>query len=142
MKISVIFLSIAVILEALMAPTVEAAPEPAKQTPTPTPASSDRPAVDIDRPRVDLWSGQNLQFKNPFPKYTSAWHIVMSPGFVGLDWLFATERREWLSVAVRDGDQFKKDGYNPSYTHIVSDYKPVVHKLPDGRWEIVFKDIK
>jgi hypothetical protein len=108
------------------APTVEAAPEPAKQTPAPTPAS----LFDISPPIFKV------------PKATNDWHVGLLPGLVGLEWIFADQRRAWLSVAVRDGDQFKKDGYNPSLTHIVSDYKPVVHKLPDGRWEIVFKDIK
>jgi hypothetical protein len=27
---------------------------------------------------------------------------------------------------------------NPCYTSLTSDYKPISHKLPDGRWEIVF----
>ena len=42
----------------------------------------------------------------------------------------------WLTV-VWHGVHIDKP-YHPNWTSIVSDYKPVVHKLPYGKWEITF----
>lgn len=57
--------------------------------------------------------------------------IVVS-GVVAGDWT------HWMTVEAHNGKEFAERGFDPCYTNVVTDYKPVVHKLPDGKWEIQF----
>lgn len=44
----------------------------------------------------------------------------------------------WLWVEAHNGYHWKEEGYNPSYTRLVSEYKPVVKQLKTGQWQIQF----
>jgi len=46
--------------------------------------------------------------------------------------------RYWLSIEAHNGAAFDDRGFEPSYTRIVSDYKPMFRKLASGQWEIMF----
>ena len=50
----------------------------------------------------------------------------------------AGERRYWMTVEAHNGYSFEVDGFHPSYTSVVVDYKPIVRKLPSGQFEIEF----
>jgi hypothetical protein len=50
----------------------------------------------------------------------------------------AGEPRHWMTIEAHNGDLFEIDGFHPSYTSIVADYKPIVRKLASGQWEIQF----
>lgn len=52
-------------------------------------------------------------------------------GKVAGDW------RSWLVIECHNGDEWRANGYDPSYTRIVMDYKPLFRKLPNGQWEIM-----
>jgi hypothetical protein len=45
---------------------------------------------------------------------------------------------EWLLIEAHNSYDWKKDGYHPSYTRLVSKYKPLGRKLKNGDWEIMF----
>ena len=51
-------------------------------------------------------------------------------------WLFYSEKRDWLKVYQFDGKDAKR-GYDPSYTYLVSDYKPLIKKI-GGKWQVTF----
>lgn len=40
-------------------------------------------------------------------------------------------------MAYSSDDDWAKDGYNPSFTYLESNYKPMVKKI-DGKWQIAF----
>jgi hypothetical protein len=52
--------------------------------------------------------------------------------------------RTWLTVTCHVPNKdplkwyFDDLRFNPCYTNIICDYKPIVKKLPNGDWEIVF----
>jgi len=50
----------------------------------------------------------------------------------------AGEKRDWLRIEAHNGREFGERGFDPSYTRAVCDYKPIVRKLADGRFEIQF----
>ncbi len=50
----------------------------------------------------------------------------------------AGEIKQWLAIEAHNGPDWSSDGYDPNYTRIVCDYKPIVRKLPGGFWEIQF----
>jgi hypothetical protein len=50
----------------------------------------------------------------------------------------ADELRGWLVIEAHNGHEWAKRGFDPSYTRLVSDYKPMARKLPNGQWEIAF----
>jgi hypothetical protein len=50
----------------------------------------------------------------------------------------AGDLKSWLVINTYNGDQWKQNGYDPSYTRILSDYTPLFRKLPSGQWEICF----
>ena len=57
---------------------------------------------------------------------------IVVKGKVAGDW------RTWLKIEAHNGKYWLRDGYDPSYTRVVSDYKPLFRKLPTGEWEIMF----
>jgi hypothetical protein len=65
-------------------------------------------------------------------------HVYRIPKKAALEWHLADEWRVWLEAVAYSSDaDRKKDGYNPSFTYHVSDYKPMVKKI-DGKWQIKF----
>lgn len=47
----------------------------------------------------------------------------------------------WLEIKranTHQGNPAGKGGFDPSYTYLLSDFKPTVKKLKSGRWEIQF----
>lgn len=44
----------------------------------------------------------------------------------------------WMTLEAHNGAQWIDDGFNPSYTRLICDYKPMFRKLPTGQWEIMF----
>ncbi len=65
-------------------------------------------------------------------------HALFMPGKVAVEWHFVDEHRVWLSVNSFAKGDWVKDGYNPSFTYVLSQYKPMVKKLPDGQYQITF----
>lgn len=65
-------------------------------------------------------------------------HTLITDGKVAVQWHFYDEYRVWLSVNSYSGGDWKKDGYNPSFTYIRCQYKPIIKKMPDGQWQITF----
>ena len=53
-------------------------------------------------------------------------------------WKFYGERRAWLKAFRYDGKE-AKNGYDPSFTYLVSDYIPQVKKIA-GKYQITFTD--
>ena len=51
-------------------------------------------------------------------------------------WKFYGERRAWLKAYRYDGKD-AKNGYDPSFTFLVSDYVPVTKKV-NGKYQISF----
>jgi len=57
---------------------------------------------------------------------------------VGFSWLFHDEVRVWLEVKGYNSDaDYKREGFHPSFTYIVSKYKPIVKKIGD-KYQITF----
>jgi hypothetical protein len=50
----------------------------------------------------------------------------------------ARELRTWLVIEAHNAHEWAENGFDPSYTRIVSDYKPMMRKLPSGAWELGF----
>jgi hypothetical protein len=44
----------------------------------------------------------------------------------------------WLTISFSG---YKGDDWHPNWTSVVTVYKPIIHKLPYGRWEITFTDL-
>lgn len=44
----------------------------------------------------------------------------------------------WLWIEAHNGPQWHEEGFHPSLTRIVSQYKPLARKLPTGQYEIKF----
>jgi hypothetical protein len=66
-------------------------------------------------------------------------HAMFLPGKAAIQWHFHDEMRVWLSVnTFNRADEWVKEGYNPSYTYLVSQYKPIVKKMGNGQWQITF----
>lgn len=65
-------------------------------------------------------------------------HATMLPRKLAVEWRLGDEWRVWLEMVNTNSRDFPREGWHPSYSEIYSKYKPVVHKLPDGRWRIQF----
>lgn len=65
-------------------------------------------------------------------------HTLFMPGKVAVEWHFVDEHRVWLSVNSFAKGDWVKDGYHPSFTYVLCQYKPVVKQLPNGQWQITF----
>lgn len=65
-------------------------------------------------------------------------HTLITEGKVAVEWHFYDEHRVWLSVNSYSGHDWANDGYNPSFTYIRCQYKPMVKKLLDGQYQITF----
>lgn len=50
----------------------------------------------------------------------------------------ADKWRTWLWVRRVNTKDYDARGYDPSYTVLVSDYKPIVRKLDSGKYSITF----
>lgn len=50
----------------------------------------------------------------------------------------AGEFKNWLIVETHNGREWRNNGYDPTFTRILADYKPLFRKLPNGQWEIMF----
>jgi hypothetical protein len=48
------------------------------------------------------------------------------------------EPRRWLIVEAHNGVEFDERGFDPSYTRMVTDYKPTARKMENGQWEVTF----
>lgn len=44
----------------------------------------------------------------------------------------------WLTVERANKNDSEAKGFDPSYTYLLSDFKPLVKKLRNGKWEIQF----
>ena len=66
-------------------------------------------------------------------------YVLQTPKKVALQWHFHDEWRVWITAYSYDSD-YKTEGYHPSFTYIVSDYRPIVKQLPNGKWQITFTD--
>lgn len=44
----------------------------------------------------------------------------------------------WLTIEAYNGQQWAANGFEPTYTRVVSDYKPMFRHLPNGQWEMMF----
>jgi hypothetical protein len=65
-------------------------------------------------------------------------HAFVLPGRIALEWFLVDEHRVWLEIHTADKNSWPKDGWHPSFTSIISQYKPLVNKTKDGKWEITF----
>ena len=50
------------------------------------------------------------------------------------------EHRVWLSINTFDNKSWPKEGWHPSFTYLMSHYRPVIKRLPNGQWQISFTD--
>lgn len=50
----------------------------------------------------------------------------------------AGDLKSWMSIEAHNGQEWKGNGFDPSYTRVLSDYQPLFRKLPNGTWEIMF----
>lgn len=50
----------------------------------------------------------------------------------------AGDMKNWLVIEAHNGHEWKENGFDPTYTRVVCDYKPMFRKLPNGSWEIMF----
>jgi hypothetical protein len=50
----------------------------------------------------------------------------------------ADEWHKWLWIGRINKTAKPERGFDPSFTFIICDYKPMVKKLKDGRWQIQF----
>ena len=65
-------------------------------------------------------------------------HVYRMPKKAALEWRLVDEWRVRLTAVAYSSDaDWSKDGYNPSFTYLVSDYKPMVKKV-SGKWQIAF----
>lgn len=51
----------------------------------------------------------------------------------------AGEYKNWLVIETFNGNEWKTNGYDPIYTRVLCDYKPMFRKLSNGQWEIMFQ---
>jgi hypothetical protein len=50
----------------------------------------------------------------------------------------AGDMKNWLIIESHNGKEWKQNGFDPTYTRVLCDYKPLFRKLPGGQWEIMF----
>jgi hypothetical protein len=97
---------------------------PSSASPSPNPSSSistAAPAPSSSRTlgaKVDLVSGSGA--------------MILVRGKV------SGEIRSWLTMESRDAGAWQERGFDPYYTRLVSNYKPLARKLSNGRWELIF----
>lgn len=77
-------------------------------------------------------AGQSTSLNNTSPALDK---VLLIKGKVAGEW------KAWLVVEAYNGHEWISNGYDPKFTHVVADYKPLFRKLPDGRWEIIFPPI-
>jgi hypothetical protein len=44
----------------------------------------------------------------------------------------------WLTIQRANLADYERRGFDPSYSYVLSDFKPLVKKLSNGKWEITF----
>jgi hypothetical protein len=89
------------------------------------------------RMAFDQAIGQQAPINHPTPN-THELHTYVLPGKVAIEWKFYEETRVWLSINSFDSKAWYNDGYNPSFTYIMSTALPVVKKLSNGQYQISF----
>ena len=81
-----------------------------------------------------LLAGAYAQVVESHTSYTTSTdRILMIKGMV------ARDMTSWLIVEARNGTEWKKNGFDPIYTHLICNYKPLFRRLPTGQWEIMFQ---
>jgi hypothetical protein len=65
-------------------------------------------------------------------------HAYVLPGKIGLHWRLHDEDRVWLELRSADREAWPKEGFNPSFTSIITEYRPLVNQLPNGKFEVTF----
>jgi hypothetical protein len=65
-------------------------------------------------------------------------HTYLTDKKAAVEWHFHDEYRVWLSVNAYNGYNWAEEGYHPSFTYVLCNYKPVVRKLPNGSYQITF----
>lgn len=65
-------------------------------------------------------------------------HVLAIPGKVAVEWHFYDEHRVWLSINTFASASWPKEGYNPSFTYLRCQYKPIVKKMENGEWQVSF----
>ena len=78
-----------------------------------------------------LYSQSAAPFDVTQPTDKQPSHIDISGGVSGT-WLVIDRANK------TDNDPVGKGGFDPSYTYLISDFKPLVKKLRNGKWEIQF----
>lgn len=58
--------------------------------------------------------------------------VIILRGRVAGDW------KSWLKIETFNSRDFPVNGFDPTYTHLVSDYKPMFRRLQNGQWEIMW----
>ncbi len=77
-------------------------------------------------------SGQTVALNTSLIPVETFERSILIKGKVAGDW------KTWLLIEAHNGDVWRADGYDPSYTRLVCDYKPLFRKLANGQWEIMF----
>ena len=54
----------------------------------------------------------------------------------------AGEIKGWLAVETYNGTEWNSNGYEPSFTRVVTSYKPMMRKLSNGTYELMFVNAK
>ena len=90
-------------------------------------------AQKVSTVRVERDAAINHAYALP-QRFSLEWKIGLEPGEPPGD-----EWRLWLTaVNVDRCDRYDERGYDPSYTYMLCDYKPIAKKLKNGKWEITF----
>ncbi len=76
--------------------------------------------------------GQTIALNTDTQPVLNTDRAVILKGRIAGDW------KSWLVIEAHNGQYWDKDGYDPSYTRVVCDYKPIFRHLPNGQWEIGF----
>ena len=89
----------------------------------------------MKRALITMWTLASVTLAGDAPVVE---HVYRMPKKAALEWHLADEWRVWLEAVAYSSDaDWVKDGYNPSFTYLVSDYKPMVKKI-GGKWQIAF----
>lgn len=80
---------------------------------------------------------QTLAFSPIVPAATD-FSMTTMPYVAAVRGRVAGEERSWLFIRSANHRDWMQQGYEPSYTYVICDYKPMVKKRDDGTWEITF----
>jgi hypothetical protein len=74
----------------------------------------------------------------PVGSMLGSMHALIVPHKVAVVWEFQDETRVWLSIINTNHRDWDKEGYHPNWTAVISNYKPVVQQLDNGKYQITF----